>query len=116
MCHGHVDKKREWSREYQCIFAHSIWVCVVLQNFYFFSCIYILYGTDVKCISVASTVGSGGKFESCCNLYPYFTLLCIGGTEQQKSLGGKMMDFLWPATPAGEEGGGDITRALFVPF
>lgn len=59
---GKKKRVREWSREnigaLHIVFGY---VCVGLQNVYYFSCICILYGSGVKSISVAPALGSGGN-------------------------------------------------------
>ena len=76
--------------------AYSVWVCVFSQDFYLFQLhMCILYGNDVKAISVALLWAVVETCESCwCNLYSYFTLLCISEIEQQKLLGGQKIGFL----------------------
>lgn len=50
----------------------------------------------------------------CCNLYSYFTLLCIGEIEQQKLLGGQKIGFLWSLLPVGKVERG--TQAPLMSF
>lgn len=92
------ERGEQWNR------VHRLYEYVLFhKTFTYFSCTYVFYMATIKGISVALLWAVVETCESCCcNLYSYFTLLCIGEIEQQKLLGGQKIGFLWSLLPVGK--------------